>query len=111
VITNSLPLDEYCNGNEFVITDLWSADSADLMVRYGPSTFPGHIYDIDTETFHALTSFEPGTMTLVVYGPLRQQEIVCFNQLSGRVERRCTATNAKNQLIKQLNKLCDKEDC
>ena len=71
----------------------------------GPSTYPGLVYTTYTDVFHALTDFEPGTTTLVVYGKLEQSTILCFNQLSGQVERRCTATHAKNTLIETLKNI------
>lgn len=74
--------------------------------RYaGPSTEPGSVYSLDPHIFHALTDFRPGTMTLVVYGKLAKSEILCFNQLSGLVERRRTATQAKNSLIETLKSI------
>lgn len=71
--------------------------------RYdGPATYPGMCYITDMDVFHALTDFQPNTMTLVVYGRVKQDCILCFNQLSGLIERRWTATNAKNKLIGNL---------
>lgn len=87
---------------EYKDGDVWEGQ---IEAYPGPSTEPGTVYITDTNVFHALTTFEPGTMTLVVYGPLKQECIVCFNQISGRVERRRTATNAKNTLVEKLRSL------
>jgi hypothetical protein len=93
------PLKPLC---EFKEGELWTGD----IERYdGPITYPGFVYVTGVDVFHALTDFIPGTMTLVVYGPLRQDSIVCFNQLTNRVERRCTATCAKDELVNTLRQI------
>jgi hypothetical protein len=84
---------------EFVDGEPWAGGIEKLP---GPTTTPGMVYVTDTDVFHAIARFEPGTLSLVVYGSMEQTCIVCLNQLTGLVERRRKATVTKNALVAEL---------
>ncbi len=87
----------------YVLGDSFCYD--DLPRFGGPCTSPGTVYTIDTDTFHALTDFADGTLTLCVYGNIRKEAIRVFNGVSGRVEQRTTYRSAKRSMISQLRAL------
>jgi len=85
--------------HDFTSGEVWTGYVTE---REQPWTYPGHVYLIDTDIYHALTAFMPDTLTLAVYGPLHRHEIICFNRTTNTVEFRRTAQCAKERLIQTL---------
>lgn len=92
----------YGLGDAFTLEELPSA--------VGPTTYPGMVYTMDTNIFHALNGFEDGTLTLCLYGTITKEGIRVFNTVSGRVEERITYGAAKSMMLKQLHGL-EETDC